>query len=98
MTDEPMSPEQLAVEALDAALQSFIDYVAFEKGKDLRAALERAVSAYELAQWQPLGCGNLPTFRDIMVKEGFWRYKPVPSRVTQQSLVAPNATGPFLRK
>ena len=97
MIEEPISRKQIATDALDAALQSFMDFVAFEKGKDLRAALEKAISAYELAQWQPLSCGNPPTFRDVMVKDGFWRYKPVPTKVEQLGLEAPSATGPFHR-
>ena len=72
-----------------------MDFVASEKNKDLRAALERAISAYEIALWQPLSCGNPPVFRDVMVKDGFWRYKPVPGNARQVDLVAPSGKGPM---
>ena len=95
MADKLMSREQIDADALDAAQQAFMDFVALDKGSDLRAALAKAVSAYELAQWQPLYDGQPQAFRDVMVKEGFWRYKPLPSETEQLKLEAPSATGPF---
>ena len=95
MADELVSREQIDVDALDVAQQAFMDFVAFEKGQDLRAALAKAVSAYELAQWQPLHDGHPPAFRDVMVKDGFWRYKPLPDNIEQADLVAPSGKGPM---
>ena len=95
MAGELVSREQIDGDALDAAQQAFMDFVTFDKGQDLKAALAKAVSAYELAQWQPLHDGHPPAFRDVMVKDGFWRYKPVPVNARQVDLVAPSAKGPM---
>ena len=87
--------EQIAREALEVAEKAFLSAVTTGQTHDLTLALAAAISAYDANLWRPLAEGAPPTFRDVMVKDGYWRFKPFPTQLEQEDLEAPGATGPF---